>query len=259
MVSGRWLAHRGEDVREWFVHLVRFLPHRVARLAAALWGGWVGLASLGPVGWRVWRRGGRQHVGPWLRARRRRGGLRVLEILLNVLDVFGVPEIFALAWRGLTHATPLTPDEIAAAASVLGPNRLRYRDVRVAQGGILRLVFRFNGNRAFAAFHTINLPETGKHTRDRLDIVLHELIHVYQYERAGSRYFTEALVAQREEGYGYGGPAGLHDAHGHGRRLRNFNREQQAQIVQDYFVRRQRGEECDAYEPYMGELREGQI
>jgi hypothetical protein len=259
LAAARWLVQRGEDVRQWFVHLVRFLPLRVARLAVTLWTGLVGVLAFAPGGWRVWRHGGGQHARPWLRSRRRQGGLRLLEIAWDVLDVFGVPEVFALAWRSLTRVTPLTSEERAAAESVLGPGRLRYGDVRVAQGGVLRLIFRVNGNRAFAAFHTINLPETGRHTRDRLDIVIHELVHVYQYERAGSRYLTEALLAQREEGYGYGESAGLHYAHSHGRRYCDFNREQQAQIVQDYFVRSRCGDDCAAYEPFMGELREGRI
>ena len=59
----------------------------------------------------------------------------------------------------------------------------------------------------------MNLPGRGEHRRENLDILLHELVHVLQYERAGSRYFAEALVAQHEEGYGYGGAAGLVEAH----------------------------------------------
>ncbi|OQA16875.1 MAG: hypothetical protein BWY63_02593 [Chloroflexi bacterium ADurb.Bin360] len=65
-------------------------------------------------------------------------------------------------------------------------------------------------------------------------------------------------MAQRGEGYGYGGAEGLHRAHEHGRRLCDFNREQQAQIVQDYFACRD-GAERAAYEPYIDELRAGRI
>ena len=92
-------------------------------------------------------------------------------------------------------------------------------------------------------FHTVNLPAAGVHERSNVAILVHELVHVYQYERAGSRYFAEALLAQHEAGYDYGGAAALQlSARARGRHLRDFNREQQAQIVQDYYMQRcQRG------------------
>lgn len=254
----RWLGERAADAQQWLRNLIRFLPARAARLAVTLQAGLFGVLLFAPGGLRAWQRGGRTEMQPWLHSRQQQGSIRLVQLLLQVLDLFGVPEVFALVWRGLTRTSRLTAAEIAAATAVLGPHALRYEDVRIAEGGILRLVFRLNGNRAFAVFHTINLPATGHHTRDHLDIVLHELVHVYQYERAGSRYFVEALLAQRREGYSYGGAEGLHLAHLHGRRLRDFNREQQAQIVQDYFVHH---DEVDrtAYEPFIAELRRGKI
>ncbi len=254
----RWLGERAADARQWLRNLVRFLPARAARLLVTLQAGLYGVLLFAPGGLRAWQRGGRTEMQPWLHSRRQQGSIRLVQLLLQVLDLFGVPEVFALVWRGLTRTSRLTAVERAAASAVLGPRALRYEDVRIAEGGILRLVFRCNGNRAFAVFHTINLPATGRHTRDHLDIVLHELVHVYQYERAGSRYFAEALLAQRREGYGYGGAEGLHLAYLHGRRLRDFNREQQAQIVQDYFVHLAEVDRT-AYEPFIGELRQGKI
>ena len=212
-----------------------------------------------PLGVRVWRRGGREHFTAWLRSRVRWGALRGLQFVLQLLDLLGVPELFALLWRAATHASPLTGAEIAAAASVLGPYALRFQDVRVAQGGILNLVFRANGGRGFATFHTVNLPAAGDHRRENLDVLLHELVHVYQYERAGSRYFAEALLAQREEGYNYGGPEKLRTAWEQGRRLHDLNREQQAQLVQDYYMYRRHAWDVSAFEPFISELREGRV
>ncbi len=178
--------------------------------------------------------------------------------MLQVLDLFGVPELFAFLWRAVTHASPLTGDEIVAATSVLGPLALRFQDIRVAQGGVLRLIFRRNGGRAFATFHTVNLPTTGYHERLNVAILFDELVHVYQYERAGSRYFAEALLAQHEAGYDYGGTEALQEARAHGKHLRDFNREQQAQIVQDYYMQRCHGGDTAAFEPFIAELRGGE-
>lgn len=254
-----WLADRLEDAAQWLSNAIRFLPRRVGRVIMTAVFALVAAVTFLPTGVRVWRRGGRANFAAWLRSRLRHGVQRLVQFVLEALDILGLPELFAFLWRALTRAAPLTGAEIAAAAGILGPSALRYHDVRVAGGGILRLIFRLNGNRAFATFHTINLPGAGEHTRTNMDIVLHELVHVFQYERAGSRYFAEALVAQQQEGYGYGGADGLREAFTKGKRLREFNREQQAQIVQDYYMHLRHGWDAEAFRPYIDELRAGQI
>ncbi len=142
---------------------------------------------------------------------------------------------------------------------MLGPNAVRYQDVRIAEGGVLKWVFARNGQRAFATFHTINLPRRGLHQRSNTDIVVHEIVHVYQYERAGSRYFAEALVGQHEDGYNYGGPEGLKAALSQGKQLKHFNREQQAQIAQDYYAALRSHGDVTAYVPFIRQLREGAL
>jgi hypothetical protein len=248
-----------EDFAAWIANLIRYLPARVGRIALTLGFAAVGVVTFVPLGIRVWRRGGRTHFAAWLRSRARWGALRTVQLVLQALDLLGLPEIFALLWRAATHASPLTGAEISAAASVMGPSALRFQDIRVAQGGILAAVFKANGGRAFTTFHTVNTPTVGDHQRSNLDILLHELVHVYQYERAGSRYFAEALLAQRQEGYGYGGDEGLRRARADGKRMQDFNREQQAQMVQDFYMYRRHGWQTDAFEPYIAELREGKI
>ena len=254
-----WLGDRVDDFAHWLANLIRLLPARMGRIGLTLGFVMVGLAMFLPIGVRVWRRGGRSNFAAWLRARARRGGLWTVQFVLQVLDLFGVPELFAFLWRSMTRASPLTGDEIVAATSVLGPLALRFQDVRVAQGGVLRPIFRRNGGRAFATFHTVNLPTTGYHERSNVAILVHELVHVYQYERAGSRYFAEALLAQHEAGYDYGGAEALQEARAHGKHLRDFNREQQAQIVQDYYMQQCRGWDTAAFEPFIAELRAGKV
>ena len=259
IVAADWLADRIEDAGGWLASVIRYLPRRVARIVRTLGTGAVATATLLPSGVRIARRGGRQHVRPFLRASSRRGAIRAVQIVLETLDLVGVPEIFAFVWRIATHTSALRGEEIALAASVLGPGAVRYQDIRVAQGGVLRWIFARNGQRAFATFHIINLPEEGHQQRSNVEIVVHEIVHVYQYERAGSRYLAEALLAQREEGYGYGGADGLAEALNHGKRLSNFNREQQAQIVEDYLLRLRRHADVAAYAPFIEQLRKGMV
>jgi hypothetical protein len=179
----------------------------------------------------------------------------LLRVLARPFDLLMGPRIFQWLLRAFSRTSALTETEKAAGQDVLGRDAVAWDKVVVAQGGLLRLAFRLNGNRAFTTFHTINLPETGSHTRANLDIIVHELVHVLQFERVGSRYAGEALGAQEAAGYGYGGPEGLRRGRDAGKHLRDYNREQQGQIVQDYFMCVQDGTDTSAYDPLIAELR----
>ena len=183
----------------------------------------------------------------------------------RAFDALRGPRAFEIAWRILTRATPLTQTETDAASTVFGRGAIRYDAVRVAQGGLLRLVFKMNRRRGFATFHTVNLPSSGRNSRSHLDIVVHELTHVYQFEVAGSIYIWEAIRAQRTNGYGYGGWQQLQVDWGNGRHFRDYNREQQGQIAQDYYAevvekgRLPQDPISQAYEPCIAELRNGDL
>ncbi len=187
----------------------------------------------------------------------------------QVFDLLGGPEAAEIALRAVVRSTPLSAGEESAARALLGRDRLSWQDVRVAEGGILGLAFRLNQQRAFTLWHTINLPDRGPHTRNNLPIVIHELVHVYQYELVGSAYIPQALDAQHSAaGYSYGEAAGLQNDHAAGRRYHHYNREQQAQIIQDYFTllfantrddqdEGRRREALACYEPCVTDMRAG--
>jgi bifunctional pyridoxal-dependent enzyme with beta-cystathionase and maltose regulon repressor activities len=77
--------------------------------------------------------------------------------------------------------------------------------------------------------------------------LIHELTHVAQMEHAGSQYLIEAFHAQVTEGYGYTPGEKLY--------LRDYNREQQASIIADYYIKHISGISTEVYEPYIAELR----
>jgi hypothetical protein len=209
----------------------------------------------------------RARTARWARGKAAPAGWSLAALAVCALDVAGISELVEYVWRGLAHTSPLSTQERAAAASVMGDTAIHWDAVRVAEAGILTSIFRRNGGRAFALFHTVNLP-AGPRGRADLSIVVHELVHVRQYERHGSLYIVEALRAQANEGYNYGGPDGLAREREQGRRYHHYNREQQAQIAQDYFIvcrAANAGSESTAaavracYEPYIKELREGNL
>jgi hypothetical protein len=254
-----WLAERFHDASMWPINLVRDLPARLARWLGTLWRGAKGLAFLLPE-WAQARREGQTAV--WRRRKTGRLADGLHQFTVQSFDLVGGPEIAQFLLRFFTPTTPLTGAEIGAIAGVLGPQALRFGDVRVTQGGLMDLVFKLNGNLAFATWHTINLPRNGRHTRANLPILVHELTHVYQYERIGTRYLGEAiyvLIKTRRDCYNYGGAEGLNSACAAGRRYGDYNREQQAQIAQDYFDLHEKGSDVTAYEPFMAQVRAGEL
>jgi hypothetical protein len=92
--------------------------------------------------------------------------------------------------------------------------------------------------------------------------MVHELFHTFQNEKVGSRYMTEAiyvLIKTKRHCYQYGGSAGLREAHQAQKQFQHFNREQQAQIVQDYFTKQQQQLETSAYISSLQQIQQNQL
>jgi Domain of unknown function (DUF4157) len=260
--AGAWVVGRLRDAGMWLVNLVRDLPARLVRLVVTLWDGLVGIVSFLPELIMQVVKHGFSGLGDWLWEKVKAGGAWVVKLLTRILDLVGFPEIAEFLMHLFAHIRRLSGPETTAAKSVLGASAIRYGDVRVASGGWLNIVFKHNNARAFTTFHTLNMPPG-----ETLDVFVHELTHVYQYERTGSFYIAEALHAQgTTAGYNYGGAAGLVAAKAAHKPYRGFNREQQAQIAQDYYNLVIVGggaslstDERAAYDHYIGELRAGQL
>jgi hypothetical protein len=254
-----WLTERLRDLAMWPVNLVRDFPVRSGRLATIVWRGMKGVVFFVPElaaaaqngtgrNWLVWKSG---RLTGWLH-----------QLAAALFDLLGGPEAGEFLMHLVARTSPLTRNEIAMIGAVLGPTAARFGDVRVVEGGLFDLIFRLNGNLAFATWHSINLPRSGRHTRTNPAVVIHELTHVYQYEQAGSRYLGEAiywLAKTKRKCYAYGGAPGLQAACAAGRRFSDFNREQQAMIVQDYFTLQQRSADLTAYEPLLVQARAGDL
>lgn len=93
-------------------------------------------------------------------------------------------------------------------------------------------------------------------------ILIHELVHVWQYCQQGAPYIPRALRAQRTPmGYNYGGLNALHKAS----HISEFNLEQQGDLVMDYFLLLQdrraswapeaRAEDLTLYETFIDQIR----
>ena len=183
--------------------------------------------------------------------------------VFKILDLLQIPKILQVLLRLLTHTSVLTAEELEASGQVLGPETVQYPKVRIAEGGVMALVFKMNGDRAMTLFHTINLPAKGHHSRGHLKLLVHDMVHVKQFEKDGSVYLAQAVQAQKTEGYKYGGWQGLAKKRPGGKRFSDFNREQQGQIAQDYYDDvliadpPSTDEQKQAFEPYIADLQAG--
>ena len=76
------------------------------------------------------------------------------------------------------------------------------------------------------------------HYRDTIEsaILVHELVHVFQFQNFGSVYIYRALKAQGSKyKYDYGGVERLVNGLNKGKTLFHYNFEQQAMIVEDFY------------------------
>jgi hypothetical protein len=155
-----------------------------------------------------------------------------MEFIFLFLDLAFVPEFYeSFMDFAKWHSRPLSESEIQLARSVFG-QAIDLRRVRVDETA--RIACR-EWHVIYVSFYTIN---AWGHFHP--DVLIHELVHVWQYHKMGSVYIPRAISAQKtSEGYNYGGVTALEDCVSSGGSLRDFNLEQQAEIVADYYCIRE--------------------
>jgi hypothetical protein len=213
----------------------------------ALGGRWLGgvLAGCGNLGGAVIKAAAAVVSGAAAAAVRLLGGVLYLDARLLGRGIAGLASsaagaavylagvLVALAHRvgGLeAHARPLTADERRLLRAVFG-DALALFNVRIVEGKAG--VFDVN-DRAFVLGNTIYCKRTDP--RARPDILVHECVHVWQYQAIGARYTTDALGVQALRGAAaYDWQAEL--ARGRSR-WDDFNKEAQAQLIQDLWRQR---------------------
>jgi len=203
--SGCWSAKwSGSSLR--LQHAVRWLPRRLGRLGRHLRSGLAFRQKPTRMGMLHW----------WL------------EVVCFLLDVLALGEIYEtladlIKWK----TRPLTSEEIAVGKEVFGES-LDWARVRIDERAYV-------GPRqygmCYVSGYTIN--SWGAMSNP---LLVHELMHVWQYHHRGLVYIPRALRAYHStEGYNYGGATRLTRLYRCDATLQDLNYEQQGDVVADYY------------------------
>ena len=155
--------------------------------------------------------------------------LWISEFLLRLIACLGVGEIYETVMDiGKSQSRSLTPRESDLAREIFGDS-IDYEVVRIDETAWMGpKQFRF----CYVSFNLIN---SWNPMSDH--ILIHELVHVWQYQKMGIIYMVRAWVAQHSKsGYNYGGIHSIKKKIATGKTLFDYNLEQQADIVTDYFL-----------------------
>lgn len=165
----------------------------------------------------------------------------LIEWLMLFLDLMGIPEIIQFVHRILNWNQRTLSKREKELAFPIFQNSINWSIVRLNNRSLICKKFRF----AFVGFHTVHFYE-----RISDDILIHELVHIWQYEKYGSAYIVRALHAQSSKmGYEYGGVLALRM----NKHLADFNFEQMAEVIRDGYLD---GGKHSIYNKYLKQLLE---
>lgn len=193
--------------------------------------GWKGLEGL-----IIWAWKGIKGFGKWL-ADGILGGLAWIgRFLAKLLDIIGLGEIWTLLMNIIKFWCTRTLNGVEEAeARKVFAGSISYWQVRIDEMSLIAKIgawFAGSSGMGVTTAHTINFNRKISAAPGNTDMawLVHELAHVAQYTYVGLQYMGEAIHAQATGGYNYGGGGALV-----GKNLSDFNREQQADIIKDYY------------------------
>lgn len=151
----------------------------------------------------------------------------LLEIPLVALDMIGLPEWFAFFQARLKPTSRRLSDaELNLAHSIFGDSF----DLLKARIDENSTVGTHGGKYAFVSYYYINCKG-----RLSLPILIHELVHIFQFSRDGSPYAIRNLVAHlTPPTYDYGGLDTIQKICADPFKIHWLNYEQRADIFSDY-------------------------
>ncbi len=223
-----------KDAGAWVADFITWMPTRLWRLVkhlvegvkdAALWIADVVQVIKGDEG-----------LLHWLGRAAKGGGAWVGRFLAKVLDVVGFGEFWTLVTNIIKANTrSLTETERKEAQKVYG-GVINYWQVRIDEHSLISVIgaaAKKSSGMGVTTAHTINFNKKINATAGSSDMawLIHEMGHVAQYTTVGLQYMGEAIHAQStKEGYDY------NETDLASKDLKDFNREQQPDILRNYYL-----------------------
>lgn len=184
----------------------------------------------------------------------------VILVPLKILDIIKVFYLIDFIRSLFITKRKLTPFEISEAKIIFG-DAIDYNKIKIQENSILAkwgAKYAKKIHLGFVLFRTICFSRKLKHKQIPSDMewLIHELVHVLQFEKLGVQYIFEALRAQKYGGYHYKGIDGLKSS----KCLSDFNLEQQAEIAKDYYkLIKSNDVHRKLYLPFIKDIRDGKF
>lgn len=175
-------------------------------------------------------------------------------IPLKALEVFGFSHLLGGLFKLLTSTRRLSTIEVTELQLVFGKS-LPYSKIRINENSFWLKITRQKGM-GFVWMNTINFSRDLDCRTQINDMgwLVHEAVHVSQFNKLGIQYIFEALTAQLIGGYEYGGRQNIKN-----KRLDYFNLEQQADIARAFYFDLKKNRSVDDYNIVISNLKKRQF
>ncbi len=177
----------------------------------------------------------------------------IVDLSFYMSDLLIIPDFLELIFVWIQpNIRLLNKEEIACTIKYFG-EKVNTKNIRISYRIPRRIE---NLAIAFVTFNTIHFSN-----KISIPIFIHEMVHIWQYQKFGSVYIFRALKAQvSKEGYNYGGTENLYSKMLDNYIFTDFNFEQQGEIFED-FCRMKESEHVDnpiveaSFEYFVGQVR----
>jgi len=177
----------------------------------------------------------------------------LMDLIFYCIDLLLIPDILEFIFTWIQPKVRMLNREEKAYILKYFKNQVNLQNIRLSHK-IPKWVEKLAV--AFVTFNTIHFSN-----RLSVPVFIHEVVHIWQYQKFGSVYIYRALKAQNsEEGYDYGGLESLYTKMINNYIFTDFNFEQQAEIFEDY-CRMKESESHDnpiaqaSFEYFVGQVR----
>ncbi len=173
-------------------------------------------------------------------------------IPFSIIDIFGIFVLISAVGKLFVRCRRLNDFEVKEIKSVFGED-YRFKYVTIKEHSVwAKWGAKYAGKQklGFVLFRRIYFSreiDTENNLND-MAWLIHEMVHIKQYNKIGIVYIIKALRAQRNGGYSY-------DKKWLKFRLKDFNLEQQGEIAKHYYLTIKRKDESGSYNRTIADLK----